>query len=249
MQAKEGQETMTEISWKDKIPSVHRKFIYRLFKDGVSANVLAKAHRVTDGDIQELCAELENRRLVRVQEYLQWRIDRDLPEPPRKPPKHQKVPTEDHWQVYRRRKTGETYGSIAKTYGCSKTTIDHIVAKQFRWQKIRVWKYLERRAMRPRPVHVPPPPPPKRDISWKFTPKLKKGDHRKMMMLFKKVNNYAAVGRAFGVSHATAASVIKKGLDRQRSNVRYYLSVRRRRKYTWDPKKQYMEFEMNRGEG
>jgi DNA invertase Pin-like site-specific DNA recombinase len=240
---------MIDLNWQDKITSVHRKFIYRLLRDGVSAKVMAKAFRVTEGDIEELRAWMADRRLAQVQDYLQWRVERDLPYPPRKPPKHQKVPTEDHWSVYRRRKTGETYGSIAKTYGCSKTTIDHIVAKQFRHQKIRVWKYLERRAMRPRPAHVPPPPPPNRDIGYRFIPKLKQGDHRKMFMLNKKVNNCSEVARTFGVSRATAAKVIKREQEKQINRVKWYLRDRRHRKYTWDAKKQYMEFEMNRGEG
>jgi DNA invertase Pin-like site-specific DNA recombinase len=240
---------MIDLSWQDKIASVHRKFIYRLLRDGVSAKVLAKAFRVTEGDIEELRVWMADRRLVRVQDYLQWRVERELPYPPRKPPKHQKVPNEDHWLVYRRRKTGETYGSIAKTYGCSKTTIDHIVAKEFRRQKVRVWKYLERRAMRPKPKKASTPKAPTKDIGYRFIPKLKAGDAHKMLMLYKKVKNYAEVARAFGVSNTTATKVIRRAEKSQSSMVWFYLQKRRRRMYAWDARMQSMEFEMNRGEG
>jgi IS30 family transposase len=86
-------------------------------------------------------------------------------------------------------------------------------------------------------------------MRWKYAPKLMDGDHRKMRWRFKQGQTYAAIARAFCVSNTTARVVVMREIRRQEGRVRRYLKERAKRKYAWTPEKQWMEFEMNRGEG
>jgi len=240
---------MTEVNWEQKIPVAQRKLIYRLAKAGVDTEAIAKVCWVTEEDIQELRKEELKKRVVKVLRYFKHRAVRSGAEKPRAIPKHQKVPTEDRWLVYRRRKRGETLKSIAASYGCSPTRIDHIAARQFREQRTRVWKYLNKRAMRPKPLVRFVPSPPKEDLRWKFAPKLRWGDNRKIRWRFKQGQTYAAIARAFHVSNSTARTVVMRELRKQEARVWRYLKVRRKRKYVWTPQMQMIEFETMRGEG
>jgi hypothetical protein len=165
----------------------------------------------------------------------------------------QKIPMAHRWLVYRTIKAGVSMAAIGDLYFVHANAIKALRDEEAKAQRVRVWKYLEKRAYRPKPERPAPPSKRKRerrtDVPWEVVRKIPSADHRKLVRRRKNGEQYQHIAATYSVSVSRVRQIVEKLTARQKTKVKAYLFRRRTRKQVWTPRQQWIEFEMMRGEG
>ena len=168
----------------------------------------------------------------------------------------QKIPMGHRWFIYRCIKAGASMAAIGDLYFVHANAIKALRDEEAKAQRVRVWKYLEKRAYRPKPER--PAPPSKKlnrrvsrnpDGSWEILIKIPKTDHRKIVRRRKSGEQYKDIAATYSASVTRVRQIVEKITHRQRTKVKAYLFRRHTRKQVWTPRQQWIEFEMMKGEG
>jgi hypothetical protein len=165
----------------------------------------------------------------------------------------QKIPMGHRWFIYRCIKAGASMAAIGDLYFVHANAIKALRDEEAKAQRVRVWKYLEKRAHRPKPEKPVPPSKRKRerrtDGPWEVVRKIPSADHRKLVRRWKRGESYSEIAKTYSASKARIEQIVKKVLRRKKDKVKAYLFRRYIRGQVWTPKAQMIEFEMMKGEG